>query len=85
MLFGGKSAVLDYNGILTVGKTEEIINETLLRKIYRSDLHVIYVDEISRNICVCGSLDGDDCPICATNEKADYCCEAGHSGHHEHQ
>jgi len=83
MLLGGKSAILDYDGVLTVGRTEDILQEELLRKIYRADLHVIHVNEIRRNICVCGSLDEEGCPICAAGREGNTapCCDEAHDHH----
>ncbi len=56
ILLGGKAAILDYDGKLTVGPAEEILQEDLLRKIYRSDLHIMYLEEIGRKVCVAGNL-----------------------------
>ena len=57
ILLGGKVAVMDYGGTLTVGSSEDILQEDLLRKIYRSNLHVVYMEEVGRKVCVAGNLD----------------------------
>ena len=56
ILLGGKAAVLDRKGRLTVGSAEDILQEPLLRDIYQSDLHILYVEELGRKVCVAGSL-----------------------------
>lgn len=56
ILLGGKAAVLDREGCLTVGSAEEILQEPLLRSIYQSDLHILYLEELGRKVCVAGSL-----------------------------
>ena len=35
---------------------EDILQEPLLRDIYRSDLHILYLEELGRKVCVAGSL-----------------------------
>ncbi len=56
ILLGGKAAVLDRQGTLRVGQSEEILQEPLLRDIYQSDLHILYLKELGRKVCVAGSL-----------------------------
>lgn len=56
ILLGGKAAVLDRDGCLTVGTSADILQEPLLRKIYESDLHILYLEEQGRKVCVAGSL-----------------------------
>lgn len=56
ILLGGKAAVLDRDGCLTVGASADILQEPLLRKIYESDLHILYLEELGRKVCVAGSL-----------------------------
>lgn len=56
ILLGGKAAVLDRDGCLTVGTSADILQEPLLRKIYESDLHILYLEELGRKVCVAGSL-----------------------------
>ena len=48
--------MLDRKGRLTVGSAEDILQEPLLRDIYQSDLHILYLEELGRKVCVAGSL-----------------------------
>ncbi|MGN0266483.1 MAG: ABC transporter ATP-binding protein [Lachnospiraceae bacterium] len=57
ILLGGKVAMLDYSGKLLVGEAGEILEEGLLKRIYRSDLHILYLEEVGRKVCVAGNLD----------------------------
>lgn len=69
ILIGGKTAILDYDGKLEVGSTDDILTEDRLRKIYRTDLHLLELKEIKRKICVAGGLGPEDeCPICKEHE-----------------
>lgn len=56
ILLGGKVVILDQDGKLQVGAAEDILQEPLLRRIYRSDLHILYLEELGRKVCVAGSL-----------------------------
>ncbi|XVG95995.1 ABC transporter ATP-binding protein [Eubacteriales bacterium KG127] len=55
IILGGKVAILDKKGILTVGESEKIINEKLLKSIYKADIKVKYIDEIGRKVCFPGN------------------------------
>lgn len=52
ILLGGTTAILDRNGKLTVGKSEEIITEETLRELYDTELSLAKVDGVDRPICV---------------------------------
>ena len=52
IMLGGTTAILDRDGNLNVGKTEEIITEETLRKLYDADLSLVKLDEVNRPICV---------------------------------
>ena len=52
IMLGGTTAILDRDGRLTVGSTEEIITEETLRKLYDADLSLVKLDEVDRPICV---------------------------------
>ena len=56
ILLGGKAAILDRDGKLQVGTAEDILQEPLLRSIYQSDLHILYLKELGRKVCVAGAL-----------------------------
>lgn len=57
ILLGGKVGILDRFGHLTVGATEDILQEELLRSVYDCDLHITYSEEIGRKVCLYGRLD----------------------------
>jgi len=57
ILLNGKVGVLDRSGHLAVGTAEETLTEDGLRNLYQSDLHIIYVEELGRNVCVAGALE----------------------------
>lgn len=57
ILLGGKAAILDYDGKLLVGSAEEILEEETLKRIYRSDLHILYLEQVGRKVCVAGNLE----------------------------
>jgi len=56
ILLGGSTAVLDRQGRLVSGKTEEIITEDSLRSVYGSDLNLKYIEEFGRRVCVYPNL-----------------------------
>ncbi len=56
MLLGGDAAVLDRQGRLVSGKTEEIITEDALKQVYGSDLKLKYIEEFGRRVCVYPNL-----------------------------
>ena len=52
ILLGGTTAILDRDGHLITGKTEEIITEETLRELYGTDLSLVQPDGVDRPICV---------------------------------
>ncbi len=52
MLIGGNTAILNRDGTLDVGKTEEIITEKRLQELYQVDVKIVYIEEIGRKVCV---------------------------------
>ena len=52
IMLGGTTAILDRNGELTVGKTEEIITEETLNRLYDTELSLIRPEEVDRPVCV---------------------------------
>lgn len=52
MLIGGNTAILNRDGTLDVGKTEEIITEKCLQELYQVDVKIVYIEEIGRKVCV---------------------------------
>ncbi len=57
ILLGGKAAILDHDGKLLTGPAEEILKEDTLKRIYRSDLHIMYLEQLGRKVCVAGKLE----------------------------
>ena len=56
ILLGGRTAVLDRGGRLTVGDAGEIIREDLLCRVYQTDLKLRYVEELDRTVCLFPNL-----------------------------
>lgn len=56
ILLGGRAAVLDRGGRLTVGDTGEILREDLLCRVYQTDLKLRYVAELDRMVCLFPNL-----------------------------
>lgn len=56
ILLGGKTGLLDRNGHMRSGSSTEIVCEENLRHIYRSDLRLVYVDSVGRNVCIPANL-----------------------------
>ena len=52
IMLGGKTAILNRQGTLICGKTEEIINDENLRDIYQVDVRVVDVAEAGGKVCV---------------------------------
>lgn len=52
ILLGGRAAILDRNGKLVSGTTDEMVNEESLSRIYHSELKIRYVEEAGRRVCL---------------------------------
>lgn len=52
MWLGGKTAILDRSGRLTVGYTDEVITQEVLEDIYQEKIRIVYVPEAGRKICI---------------------------------
>lgn len=52
LLLGNKSAIVDKDGHILTGKSEEIITEENLKRVYKTDLKMIYVEQIHRTACL---------------------------------
>jgi len=57
LLIGGKTAIIDRNGGLTLGNSRELISEALLSELYGIRLCVSKLEEPGRRICFMPSLD----------------------------
>lgn len=58
ILLGGKTALLDREGHLRAGSSEDIVTEENLRSIYEADLSMVYVEQVGRKVCAAGALKG---------------------------
>ncbi len=56
VLLSDKTALIDRNGNIISGKTEEILTENMLKKVYDTDLILRYIDEIGRFSCLYPNL-----------------------------
>lgn len=56
ILMGGKTAILDRNGHLSVGRSADMLTEDRLSELYRVDLRVMDIREIARKACLNVSL-----------------------------
>ena len=56
MLLGGRAAILDRQGHLTSGLTEDILTEDSLKIVYDTDLKLKYIEEFGRKVCVYPNL-----------------------------
>lgn len=56
LLLGGKTAVIDRNGHLTCGKTQELLTEELLSDVYGAPLKLFSVEEAGRAVCIYPNL-----------------------------
>ena len=56
MLLGEHAAILDRQGHITVGATEDILTEGSLSSIYGADLKLKYIEEFGRKVCIYPNL-----------------------------
>jgi iron complex transport system ATP-binding protein len=56
LLIGGKAGILDNEGHFITGNAEELFTQERLRALYQSNLHIAYVQEAGRRVCMPGSL-----------------------------
>lgn len=56
ILLGGITAILDDRGHLESGPAEEMVAEERLRSIYRTDVRLVWVEELGRMACLTESL-----------------------------
>lgn len=55
MMLGGTVAILDKEGNLETGSCKQIMTEERLKRVYNTDLRLVYIEEIHREACVpCG-------------------------------
>ena len=56
MLLGGRAAILDRQGQLSSGMTEDILTEASLKSVYGADLKLKHIEEFGRKVCVYPNL-----------------------------
>lgn len=54
LLLGGKVGILHGDGSFLTGKDEEVMTEENLKRIYQVDVHLVYMKELGRKVCVSG-------------------------------
>ncbi|MDO4815780.1 MAG: ABC transporter ATP-binding protein [Bacillota bacterium] len=52
IMLGGRAAILNKEGKLMAGSTEELVTEENLRTVYNSELKIRYIEELGRNVCL---------------------------------
>jgi iron complex transport system ATP-binding protein len=57
VLLGGSAAALDRDGHLAAGESKDVITEARLMNLYKTNLRMTYVPDVSRTVCVTPSLD----------------------------
>ena len=57
IMLKGKTGMLGITEGMTIGPTEEIVTEEMLRKIYRTDLLLVDIPQVGRKACVAGQLE----------------------------
>jgi ABC-type cobalamin/Fe3+-siderophores transport systems, ATPase components len=53
-LLRGKIGILRQDGSMHTGRTDEILTENSLRELYHTDLRLIHIEELDRDVCVVG-------------------------------
>lgn len=56
LLLGGRAALFDGAGHLECGMVEEIIHQDKLRQVYGTDVLLVYVESLGRQVCVYPNL-----------------------------
>ena len=56
LLLGGKAGIIDRTGHMHCGKTEEILTEEHLAKIYNCPLRLVDIEEMGRRACITPNL-----------------------------
>lgn len=52
MMLGGTVAILDREGNLKTGPCEKIMTEQRLKRVYNTDLKLVYVEQVKRETCI---------------------------------
>ena len=54
LLLDGRVGLLGADGSLMTGTTDEILTEENLKNLYHVDVHMVYVEEVKRKVCISG-------------------------------
>lgn len=54
LLLGGRAGLLRDDGCLLTGPVEEVVTEKNLNDLYHVNVHMVYVKEVGRNVCISG-------------------------------
>ncbi len=52
IMLGGKVAILDRNGVLGVGRADEMLRADTLSNLYGLPIKTVYDEDAGRNVCV---------------------------------
>lgn len=52
LILGGQAAIVSPDGRIRQGRSEEIVTEENLREIYGIDLHLEWISQLGRNVCL---------------------------------
>ena len=56
LLLGDKAAIVERNGTVTQGECEQILTQETLRRVYETDLKLVWVEEAGRTVCLVPEL-----------------------------
>lgn len=56
ILLGGKVAMLNYDGALAVGTSEDTLTSERLSQLYQTEMHLVYIPDVDRMACVSAKL-----------------------------
>lgn len=56
IMLGGRAAILDKQGKILLGSTEELITEETLGKVYNAELKIRYLEELDRKVCLYSNI-----------------------------
>ena len=56
LLLGGRVALLNNQGHLTVGDAQDVLTEQVLSELYEAQLHMVHIDKLRRDCCLPDNL-----------------------------
>ncbi len=54
LLLGGKVGMLGDDGSFTSGTNDDILTEENLKRLYQVDVHLVYMEQLKRKVCISG-------------------------------